>query len=286
MILAGGVGSRYNRAKQIDEIGPNGEILLDYAIYDAIQVGFTKVVLVVNHKVVNILRNRCKKFEDQIEIEIAIQQLNSKEYSTNRKKPWGTGHAVLSAESIINEPFMVLNADDYYGRSTLKSGIAFLQNCSASNRMGMIAFPLNKTLSKNGPVSRGVCSMNAESELLSIQEHESLEEKSGTICSTKSDDDLTPETLVSMNCWLFTPEVFQHLKRSFESFYAINNESERTEFYLPESVQELIANSTTQFKVLVSQEEWFGLTYAEDREIAVNRLQSYAETKHYPTPLF
>ena len=287
LILAGGLGRRYQSLKQIDGIGPDGEFLFEYAIYDAIQSGFRKIVVVVNKSVEKVLEGRLSTLKKIVDIQLVIQETKTKKYPTDRTKPWGTAHAVLSARSMINEPFMVLNADDYYGRLTVSLGAQFLKNKISDLMMGMVAFPLLKTLSKNGPVSRGFCETVSGSILKCVQEFESIEKEDGIIRAKSTiEKHLEPNTLVSMNCWLFSPLIFDYFQDYFDLFYQSFSSSMEKEFYLPQAVQKLIDEEGVQFKVLESNDQWFGLTYEEDRVDVKNKLNQFALELNYPKPLF
>ena len=278
LVLAGGLGSRYSGSKQIDGIGPNGEFLLEYAVYDAVKVGFDKVVLVVNSKVKETLANKLQKRFDSLELVFIVQSL------IGRNKPWGTGHAVLCAKEAIREPFMIINADDYYGRSTFEIGVGFLSGgLISSKKMGLIAFQLSKTLSDHGGVSRGVCEVNHDGLLILVEEHEGIQRQNGGIFSNQSGESpLKDETAVSMNCWLLDPSVFGHLERDFEDFHSTHKNSESKEYYLPTAMQELINADEVQFQLMVSKEQWFGLTYAKDKQAVEQKIQSSISEGFYP----
>jgi NDP-sugar pyrophosphorylase family protein len=270
LVLAGGLGSRYSGSKQIDGIGPNGEFLLEYAIYDALKAGFDKVVIIVNSEVKEILANRLQKRFNSLEL-VLVEQSTPK-----RSKPWGTGHAVLCAKQAIKEPFMIINADDYYGRSTFEIGANFLSGRSISSKiMGLIAFQLSKTLSHHGGVSRGVCQANDDGLLVRVEEHEGIQRQNGRIHSNQSGETpLEEETAVSMNCWLLDPSVFDHLQKNFEDFYSAHMNSSSEEYYLPTAMQQLIDTDEVDFQLTVSKEQWFGLTYAKDKQAVEQKIQA------------
>ena len=287
LILAGGLGSRYEGTKQVVEIGPNGEFLLEYAIYDALDGGFTQIVVVVHKEIESLLVERWKQLIEAGKLTLVLQQTESNLHKTQRKKPWGTGHAVLCANKTIQGPFLVLNADDFYGRETLEQAYHFLtsNNISPYN-MGMIAFQLGKTLSSHGSVSRGVCTIGEESSLLSIQEHEELTLINGEPTSNiVGSESLKNDTLVSMNCWLLHASFFEALDAFFLEFFNENMHSKKAEFYLPVAVQRAMKEKNLNISILKSNEEWVGLTYPGDKKRAQETIAKLIEYGHYPEHL-
>jgi len=287
LILAGGLGSRYHGSKQVDEIGPNGAFLLEYAIYDALHTGFTQIVVVINKDIELLLKSRWAGLIEAGKVTLIQQLVEQSPKAYSRKKPWGTGHAVLCAKDAIRGAFLVLNADDFYGRKTLAQAYHFLtaQDLSLRN-MGMIAFELGKTLSAYGSVSRGVCTVTEESELASIQECEEITLLNGIpVAKTKEAEVLRNNTLVSMNCWLLHDSFFDSLSRFFLEFYSENHLSESSEFYLPIAVQRAMHEESTTISVLKSEEEWVGLTYPGDKVEAREKIAQLIELGHYPEHL-
>ena len=287
LILAGGLASRYHGSKQIDEIGPNAEFLLEYAIYDALNAGFTKIVVVVNNDIELILKPRWARLIEAGKITL-IQQLVEKSLQpAPRRKPWGTGHAVLCAKEAMQGPFLVINADDFYGRGTFTQAYHFLtsEDLSAHN-MGMIAFELGKTLSAHGSVSRGVCTITEKHHLASILEHEEIKLMNGVpVAKTKGSEVLHNNALVSMNCWLLHNSFFDSLNRFFMEFYNENHASESAEFYLPFAVQRAMHEESITISVLKSNEDWVGLTYPGDKVEAREKIAQLIELGHYPEHL-
>lgn len=287
LILAGGLGSRYKGNKQIDGVGPNDEFLLEFAIHDAIKAGFTKVVIVVNASVREWMEDRLKSVSERIQICFVEQLIPILRDAQKRVKPWGTGHAVHVANTAIDEPFMVINADDFYGQSTFEMAANFLRSKNLTlSEMGMITFPLGKTLSEFGSVSRGLCSLEEDGNLAEIIEHERVERKGEVIISSAGAElELDENTPVSMNCWLFHPYIFDLLELSFNRFYQEYALSLTEEFYLPYAVQEAIEKHAVFIQVLKSDAQWFGLTHPEDKTIASERLQAFVDGKVYTNPL-
>lgn len=278
LILAGGLGSRYTASKQVERIGPYGEFLMEYAIYDAMQAGFNKVVIIVNSTVERTLF-------DRLQVQFASLELFFiKQSSEDRDKPWGTGHAVLCAKNIIEEPFMTINADDYYGQNTFKAGAYYLlNNRISSERMGLVAFKLGNTLSNFGGVSRGICQIDEWGCLQSIQEHEGIVKQNNKIVSDQSESRPLPDWKpVSMNCWLFHPDIFSHLQQGFDAFYSNHKDSIDKEYYLPVAVQQLIDTQNVRFEMMLSDEQWFGLTYAEDKRIVQEEIRTAVNEGLYP----
>lgn len=283
LILAGGLGSRYAGSKQVDGIGPNGEFLLEYTLYDALKAGFDRAVIIVNSSVQKTLSSRLRTQFPTLDVTLIEQKTESVE----RKKPWGTGHAVLSAKGEINGPFMVLNADDYYGQSTFELANKCMSDGSIdSENMGLVTFQLGRTLSEHGGVSRGICQVDSKGNLKAVEEHEGILIREGNIYSNQSPEiRLEEDAPVSMNCWLLDPSIFNHLQKGFDSFYAQHMFSLREEYYLPSAVQELVTSNGIKFRALNSNEQWFGLTYAEDKETARKKIALSIEKGMYPKKL-
>lgn len=283
LILAGGLGSRYRGSKQIDKIGPGGAFLLEYAIYDALHAGFTQIVVVVNKDIELLLKTRWAVLISSGKIALVEQSLGA----STRIKPWGTGHAVLCAKEFIQNPFLVLNADDYYGKDTLTQAYQFLASDRVSkNKMGMIAFQLGNTLSQHGSVSRGVCTVTEKLELSFIQEFEEIKSKNGIpVAKTKSPGVLYNNTLVSMNCWLLHNAFFELLSDYFLDFYRENHASESAEFYLPHAIQRAMNEESITVSVLKSEQEWVGLTYPGDKGEAREKIAQLTRLGYYPEHL-
>lgn len=259
VVMAAGMGSRFGGMKQISPVGPNGEILLDFSVYDAVKAGFTKVVFIIReenetdfHRVIG------DRISERIAVEYVYQDMSI--LPQGRKKPFGTGHAVLCCMGRVNEPFAVINADDYYGKEAFRQIYEHLKSARGMD-FSMVAFDLKNTLTDNGTVSRGVCDVNGD-RLVSITERTKIKNMSYT------DDGerwitLPDDTVVSMNFWGFTPEFFPALKADFEHFLA-TADLQKNEFYLPFAVDKLLQSGTASVKVLYSHDKWYGMTYRED----------------------
>ena len=296
LILAAGMGSRYGGLKQVDPVGPNGEAIIEYSIYDAIRAGFGKVVFVIRESFADAFKESfSKKLEGKIEIEYVFQELDNIpkgiEISDERQKPWGTGHAVLVAKDVINEPFVVINADDYYGPSSYKLTADFLNSLSepAIPEYCMVGYELKSTLSDNGYVSRGVCESDENDYLSTVVERTSIEKINGEIISKLADDKfltLSGEEVVSMNFWGFQPSYFRFLENHFTEFIKLNADNPKAEFYIPTVVNDLINHEQAKLKVLKSKDLWFGVTYKEDKELAVQNISRLIQEGVYPEKLW
>ncbi len=293
LILAAGMGSRYGSLKQLDAIGPNGETIIDYSVFDALRAGFGKVVFIIRESFAFEFEEKVvAKFRDKIEIAYAFQPMDVEFEDIpdmpEREKPWGTGHAVLVAKDIIKEPFAVANADDYYGISSFDKMADFLTRRTTSNHYSMVGFILSKTLSENGSVSRGVCHSNEQHYLNSVVETTKIE-RVGDAIHYENDGKtgtLSDNTLVSMNLWGFHPNFFKTLESHFHSFVKNNYKNPRSEFYIPLVINNLIANEEAMVEVIPSVEQWYGVTYKEDKPIIQSAIEKMTEEGFYPTPLW
>jgi len=295
VVLAAGMGSRYGGLKQIDPVGPNGEIILDYSIYDALRSGFGKVVFVIRRDTEKLFREAIgARWEGKVEIGYAHQELDAlpKGFSVpeGRVKPWGTGHAVLCAAKEATGPFAVINADDFYG----SSGYALLGKTLSAPQPGgiprhyMVGFTLKNTLSEFGAVSRGVCQCGADGILKEVVERTKIEpEGSGAafVDETGAKRTLTGAETVSMNMWGFMPSVMQELERLFAAFMAESGKEAKSEFYLPFAAASLIKEGKAEFKVLTSSDSWFGVTYREDKPRVQASIKALIESGKYPSKL-
>lgn len=259
VVMAAGMGSRFGGMKQISPVGPNGEILLDFSVYDAVKAGFTKVVFIIREEnEADFRRVIGDRISERIAVEYVYQDMSI--LPQGRKKPFGTGHAVLCCMGRVNEPFAVINADDYYGKEAFRQIYEHLKSARGMD-FSMVAFDLKNTLTDNGTVSRGVCDVNGD-RLVSITERTKIKNMSYT------DDGerwitLPDDTVVSMNFWGFTPEFFPALKADFEHFLA-TADLQKDEFYLPFAVDKLLQSGAASVKVLYSHDKWYGMTYRED----------------------
>jgi len=293
LILAAGIGSRYGGVKQMDKIGPSGESIIDYSVFDAIKAGFGKVVFVLNPKIENDFKAVYEpRLSGKIETAYVLQELNNipGDVSVNPKrvKPWGTGHAVLAAKGEINTPFAVINADDFYGREAFEVLGRFLseQNNEASH-YAMVGYQLTNTLSENGSVSRGICS--TENGLLTdVVERTKIYRKEGRIVFEEEgkEHSINGNSLVSMNFWGFTPKYFEQSEAYFIDFILENAQQLKAEFYIPYVVNKLIKQSDADVRVLESHDQWFGVTYQEDKPITIAKVKELVKEGVYPENLW
>lgn len=293
VILAAGMGSRYGGLKQVDPVGPGNEAIIDYSIYDAIRAGFGKVVFVIRESFAEAFKENFEnKLKGKIKTEYVFQELesyvvNPSNISPDRKKPWGTGHAVLVAKDVVKEPFLVINADDFYGPQSYTLIQQFLSN-SAANEYCMVGYRLDKTLSEHGFVSRGVCQTNEKGLLQTVVERTHIEKIEGKIITQIDEEtqmELTGKEVVSMNIWGFMPSFFEYLEIYFNDFMKENASNPKGEFYIPSVVNELIQKGEISLNVLESKDQWFGVTYKEDKDLAVSSIEGLIKANVYPKQL-
>lgn len=295
LVLAAGMGSRYGSLKQMDGVGPNGEAIIDYSIYDAIRAGFGKVVFVIRHSFEKEFREifSADRFGGKIEVDFVFQELdNLPEGFTvpeGREKPWGTNHAVMMADGVINEPFAVINADDFYGKNAYQSVADYLNSPEVSkNRYCMVGYQVKNTLSDHGSVSRGVCEVDAEGNLVSMVERTSIERVDGKIYF-KDGDKMVPlaeDAPVSMNIFGFTPDYFEYSTEYFKTFIKESASNLKAEYYIPTMVNKLVSDGTAKLKVLKTDAQWFGVTYKEDRPMVVAKIKDLIAQGVYPESLW
>lgn len=294
-VLAAGMGSRYGGLKQLDGLGPGGETIMDYSIYDAIRAGFGKVVFVIRASFEKDFREIVvNKYKGLIDVDIVFQDVNKIpegcNYNPEREKPWGTNHAVLMGRDTIREPFAVINADDFYGQESFVVLAEFLQSVAGEkNKYCMVGYRVGNTLSESGAVSRGVCVVDHDHYLKNVVERTHIEEKGGSIIylDEKGDEvSIGFDTPVSMNMWGFTPDYFDYSLKSFENFLSKHGQELKSEFYIPLTVNELITLGKVSCKVLDTPSKWFGVTYAEDRPQVVLKINELVRRKVYPEKLF
>ena len=285
--MAAGMGSRYGGLKQLDAIGPSGETIIDYSVYDAIKAGFTKVVFIIRKDFEQEFKSKITdKYEGQIQVEFAFQDLNDlpDEFTCpeGREKPWGTGHAILSARDVINEPFVAINGDDFYGRESFKVVADYYRK--GANSFSMVAFKLDKTLSSFGGVTRGLCTVNDE-KLNTVIETADLEKTDYGVSSNR-DIELDGSEPVSMNVWGFTPILFKYLEEKFVEFLSENGTEMKSEYLIPSVVNELIQSGQETVHVLRSGATWFGVTYKEDKPFVEGEIEKLVNKGEYPGKLF
>ena len=298
LLLAAGMGSRYGGLKQLDDLGPNGETIMDYSIYDAIKAGFGKIVFVIRKDFEKDFKEKIlSKYEGHIPAELVFQSLDALPEGftvpEGREKPWGTNHAVMMAKDVIKEPFCVINCDDFYNRDSFMVLGKFLAELpkNAKNTYAMVGFRVGNTLSENGTVARGVCSTDESGLLTTVVERTEIMRVDGKVCYKDEQGQwvaIADNTPVSMNMWGFTPDYFEYSEAYFKEFLADekNRTNLKAEFFIPLMVNKLVNDKTATVKVLDTTSKWFGVTYSADREGTVERIQSLVNEGVYPAKLF
>lgn len=282
VVMAAGMGSRFGGLKQIAAVGPNGEAILDFSVYDAKRAGFTKVVFVIKHSIEEefkaIVGSRVEKI---LPVEYVFQELDALPagYTVpeGREKPWGTGHAILCCKDVVKTPFAVINADDFYGASAFSKIAEGLEG----DGYCMVGFKLINTVTENGMVSRGVCSVDENGNLKTVVEHTKIDANCHFYKEDGTEGDLAPDTIVSMNMWGFKPDIFDYLEKDFIAFLNEKREVPKSEFFLPFVVDSLIKNGTKTAKVLVAEDKWYGVTYKEDLEPVVSAVRALCDEGKY-----
>lgn len=292
-VLAAGMGSRYGGLKQLDGLGPHGETIMDYSIYDAIRSGFGKVVFVIRHDFEADFRSKIlSKYENHIPTEVVFQSINDlpEGYTCpeGRTKPWGTNHALLMGRNVINEPFAIINADDFYGQDSFRVMAEQLSKATGENEYCMVGFRIGNTMSKSGTVARGICETK-DGYLTGVVERTAIGYKGEAICFTDEngvEQTLAPETPVSMNLWGFTPDYFKYSEEYFKRFLDANKDNLKAEFYVPLLINELVTSGKARVKVLDTTSKWFGVTYAADRPAVVEKFAELHASGEYPEKMF
>ena len=287
LIMAAGMGSRYGGLKQLDSVGPNGETIIDYSVYDAIRAGFNKVVFIIRREFEKEFKSQItNKYEGSMKVEFAFQELSNLpdgfECPPDRQKPWGTGHAILSAADLIQEPFVVINGDDFYGLESYKIVSDYYKN--GGDMFTMVAYELGNTLSEFGGVTRGLCTL--ENDLLSTVIETINLERSESGVSSDRNIDLDGSEPVSMNVWGFTPDLFPYLRSMFNDFLKLEGKELKSEFFIPSVVNNLVQSNIKAVKVLKTGSSWFGVTYKEDKPHVVSKIKSLVDNDQYPLVLF
>lgn len=293
LILAAGMASRYGGMKQIDGFGPNGETIIDYSIYDAIRAGFGKIVFVIKEEFLDRFKSTFdQKLAGKIEVDYAFQTFDLTKYGIDKKieraKPWGTGHAVLEAKEKIQEPFCVINADDFYGYEAFQKMVDFLNRQTAENEYCLVGYQVENTLSENGSVSRAICEVDANGHLTEIIERTKIYSKEGNIVYEENGKEFPIDelALVSMNFWAFTPAVFPAIEKLFVDFVLQNANNPTAEFFIPLIADHLIKNKSASFKVIPTAAKWFGVTYKDDKEIVQRNINDLINGGIYPAKLW
>ena len=286
LIMAAGMGSRYGGLKQLDPVGPNNETIIDYSIYDAIQAGFNKAVFIIREEFKSEFENSItNKYRDKINVKLAFQKLDDLpgdfSHPAGREKPWGTGQAILAAEKMIDEPFAVINGDDFYGKESFQVVADYYKQ---SSNFSMVAFKLLNTLSDHGGVSRGVCEVKDNHLSNIIETHDIIRE--GNEIKSSGKFSLAGDEFVSMNMWGFTPKLFEYLNEGFSKFLSKHSNELKSEYLIPSVVNNLIQTDRKSVHILHSSAKWFGVTYKEDKSYVMEEIKRLIKDGHYPKKLF
>ncbi len=296
LVLAAGMGSRYGGLKQMDPMGPNGETVLDYSVFDAIRAGFGRVVFIIRKDFASDFKESVGgRFAGKIEVDYVYQDMaDLPEGSTvpeGREKPWGTGHAILAARDAIKGHFAVINADDFYGRDSYERAAGFFSKLSGDTKgeIAMVGYPLLNTLSDHGHVNRGICKTDANGLLTNVEEFVNIQrEADGILYGNGLDGNrrmIQQDALVSMNFWVFGPDFFAQLKKSFIAFLEKSGAEMKSEFFIPSVVDDLIRNGEVRCPVLETSSQWFGVTYPDDKPVVVKSIAKLIEAGEYPPAL-
>ena len=290
LLMAAGSGSRYGKLKQFDELGPKAEFLLEFSIYDAINNGFNHIVLVTKKENKDFLNNYLiNKIPNNIKVDVVVQDINDLPKDTKLKhkriKPWGTAHAVWSARNVIKSSFVIINADDYYGKEAFEQAANYMKSINYDKSYGLVTYKLGKTLSDFGTVSRGICQVE-NNKLISIKEHIKIYENKTRIIDEDSGNILEHNDDVSMNFWICNTDIFDYIENYFKKFLQQESTLEKNEIYLPFVAQEMMNEGLISINAIKSDSDWFGVTYFEDKDNAVKSLQSYTSSNKYPSPLW
>jgi hypothetical protein len=293
LILAAGIGSRYGGLKQVDGMGPDGESILEFSVFDAVRAGFGKVVFVIRKDIEAAFREKVgSRIEPYIHTEYAFQEMDTAlewlPEKPERQKPWGTGHAILSAKHLIQEPFVAINADDFYGFEAFDQIARFLRERCSPTLYGMVAYRIGNTLSENGTVARGVCSVSADGFLTDVTERLHIERTQKGICFPDEGNPcyLAEDTPVSMNFWAMHPQVMTEIETQFRAFVTENKDNPKAEFYIPKVLNNMLNADKIQLQVLTSNSQWYGVTYPADKITVQDALKGFVENGDYPKGLF
>ena len=293
LILAAGMATRYGSMKQTEGFGPAGETIMDYSIYDAIRAGFGKVVFIIRKDFAETFKeNFDKRFKGKIEVDYVFQEMdsfvNKDDMPAERTKPWGTAHAILCAKDAVKEPFAVINADDFYGQDAFEKAAQFLNNDCDKNTYAIIGYQLNKTLSENGTVSRGVCAVDDDKNLVGIWERTKIYPENGKVFYEENEEKKEVDAMsnVSMNFWCFHPSVFEITEKLFSEFPKANKENLKAEFFIPIIGDHFIKNEGGNIKVIPTAAQWFGVTYKEDAPGVKQSIDQLVADKAYPDSLW
>jgi len=288
--MAAGRGSRYGKLKQFDDLGPNGEFLMEFSIYDALQNGFDHIVVITQKSNVDFLREHLEdRLPTDVRLDVLAQELSDLPqglyYDGPRPKPWGTAHAVWTARAVIQNPFVVINADDYYGKNAYRHAAEFIRHSESDHPFALVAYTLNDTLSEYGTVSRGVCEQDGD-RLKGVVERTKLARENDAVVDQDSGLSFTGKELVSMNYWVCDPLIFDHISMAIEAYFEATDDLESGEVYLPFVVQDMLQAGAVDVQVLAANSQWFGVTYSDDKEKAVAVLDEMTRAGDYPAPLW
>lgn len=290
LLMAAGKGSRYGKLKQFDGLGPKEEFLMEFSISDALESGFDHIVVITQKDNVDFLNNYLSpRLPGNVRLDVVAQELSDlpegSTYSGERAKPWGTAHAVWSARNVIDGPFAVINADDYYGQQAFRNASKFMKDTDAPNTFALVAYTLRDTLSPFGSVSRGVCKKNG-TQLESVEERLKLVADGDGVKDEDSGLSFTGDEMVSMNFWICQPMIFEHIEKDIRKFLEETEDTSKGEVYLPFVIQEMLENGLVDVEVIPSESQWFGVTYAADKDKAVDLLKNMTALGNYRSPLW
>ena len=290
LLMAAGSGSRYGKLKQFDDLGPDGEFLMEFGIYDALKNGFDHIVVITKDENQKFLDDHLRKrLPANIKLDVLVQKISDLpdgvSFKGDRAKPWGTAHAVWTARNVIDGPFAVINADDFYGQAAYKNAADFIRAHRDDQTFALVGYTLKDTLSQHGSVSRGVCKVEGDN-LLSVDERLKLAPENGAVKDLDSGNTYHGDEHVSMNFWICKPSIFQKIESEFRSFLKSDTLIKSSELYIPKMVQEMLQAKEIEVKVVPSESDWFGVTYASDREKAVSELKQKTKAGKYETPLW
>ncbi|HEA22866.1 hypothetical protein LCGC14_1105200 [marine sediment metagenome] len=290
LLMAAGSGSRYGKLKQFDDLGPKGEFLMEFGISDALKNGFDHIVVITKEENRKFLHDHLRKrLPANIKLDVLVQKLTDIPEGTTfigeREKPWGTAHAVWTARNVIDGPFAVINADDYYGQPAYENAADFIRAHRNDNTYALVAYTLKDTLSEHGSVSRGVCQVEGDN-LISVDERLKLEPDGDKVKDLDSGNNYSGDEHVSMNFWICKPSIFEKIESDFRNFLASTELGMKSELYIPKIIQDMLQAEQIEVKIVPSESDWFGVTYASDREKAVSELQQQTDEGKYVSPLW
>ena len=290
LLMAAGSGSRYGKLKQFDDLGPNGEFLMEFGISDALKNGFDHIVLITKKDNVAFLDDHLRnRLPANVKLDVLAQEITDLpqgcSFEGERTKPWGTAHAVWTARNVVDGPFAVLNADDFYGQPAYENAANFMRAHAEDNTYALVGYTLKNTLSEHGSVSRGVCQVDGDN-LVSVDERLKLVAKDGKVVDEDSGNEYTGEEHVSMNFWVCKPSIFEKIENDFRTFLDSKDLGAKAELYIPKIIQDMLQAGEIEVKVVPSGGDWFGVTYASDRETAVAYLKEKTNTGKYISPLW